>query len=101
MTEDGDLSFSLSAGRATLIDYLNQALIIWDEPTDINRSIAAYQEKLNADLEALIEEGKFFPEQKSNFVRFLSLKNKWKPFNSLNLRPLDRGVKKAQALIWK
>lgn len=98
MTEDGDLSFSLSAGRATLIDYLNQALIIWDEPTDINRSIAAYQEKLNADLEALIEEGKFFPEQKKQFCTFSKLEKQMEAFQQLKFTTFGSRSKKGASI---
>lgn len=63
----------LTAKGASLIDYLKQPTIIWDEPTEIKRSIGAYLEKINQDLDLLIKDGKILPDQKKQFFNFSTI----------------------------
>ncbi len=97
VSEEGQTSL-LSSGKASLIDYLKAPLIIWDEPTDINRSIASYQEKIDGDLKALIAEGKFFPEQKKQFFNFSKLDKQMAAFQQLRLTTFGSRSKKGRTI---
>lgn len=90
--------FSLTAAKASLIDYFNQPLLIWDEPTEIKRSITDYVERVNKDLKALIEAGKFFPEQKKQFFNFSKIEKQAKQFRQLKYTSFGSRSKKGKTL---
>lgn len=62
--------FAFMKMDVTLLDYLGECLVIWDEPPRIREAETVFQKKLFSDLETLRQDYRMFPEEKNKFYAF-------------------------------
>jgi len=95
--------FSFAKTDASLLDYLEECLVIWDEPPRIKEAQGIFQKKLQSDLEILMRDYLMFPEEKNKFYSFSKIEKflekqtqlKYHLFTSRGKKgiSLDMGVK--------
>ncbi|MBC3803596.1 transcription-repair coupling factor [Acetobacterium fimetarium] len=102
-TAHDETLFAFIKTDATLLDYIGECLVIWDEPPRIKESEGVFQKKLFSDLETLMQDYLMLPEEKNKFYSFSKIEKavekqtqlKYHLFTSRGKKgiTLDMGVK--------
>jgi len=102
-TAHDETLFAFIKTDVTLLDYIGECLVIWDEPPRIKESEGVFQKKLFSDLETLMQDYLMLPEEKNKFYSFSKIEKavekltqlKYHLFTSRGKKgiTLDMGVK--------
>jgi transcription-repair coupling factor (superfamily II helicase) len=102
LTEEGcntcEILFALSKSEAIFFDYLNNPLLIWDEPTKIRQAGNQYLEKLDQDIKNLGAEGILFPEEKNKFFRLTKIEKEAADYRELKFNLFGSRSKKGSSM---
>lgn len=93
-----EILFSFIKSEGMLLDYLGDALIIWDEPPRIKESQAVFVNKLHSDFQTLADEWLMFPEEKNKFYSFSKIEKALEAQTQIRLHLFSSRGKKGLTL---
>lgn len=86
--------FAFVKSEGMLTDYLEDALVIWDEPPRIKEAQAVFINKLHSDFQTLMDEQLMFPEEKNKFYSFSKIEKTLESQTQLRLHLFTSRAKK-------